>query len=108
MPDHPHLRESLHFGQPRLRGHDGAGPPAADLTADTFDGIIRANRTAALTAYYYSQYDAEGLWQTIDRVRDDRGTMFHRYCVLNDLNDAAVEAQAGRVGCPAIPPPREW
>lgn len=72
---------------------------AADLTADTFDGIIRANRTAALTAYYYSQYDAEGLWQTIDRVCDDRGTMFHRDCVLNDLNGAAVEVQAGRVGC---------
>jgi len=71
---------------------------AADLTAETFDGIIRATRTAALTAYYYGQYDAEGLWQTIDRVSEDRGTKFHRDCVLNDLNGAAVQVQAGHVG----------
>src|SRR5258708_29545506 len=31
---------------------------AADLTAETFDGIIQATRTAALAAYYHSHYDA--------------------------------------------------
>ncbi len=67
-----------------------------DLTADTFDGIIRATRTAALTAYYHSQYDAESLWQIIARVNEDRGTVFHRDCVLNDLNAAAVQVQTGR------------
>ena len=71
---------------------------AADLTAETFDGIIRAIRSAALTAYYSSQYDAERLWQTIDRVGEDRGTEFHRDCVLNDLNGAAVQVQTGHVG----------
>ncbi len=70
----------------------------ADLTAETFDGIIQATRTAALTAYYHSQYDAVSLWQMIDRVNDDRGTEFHRDCVLNDLNGAAVQVQTGRVG----------
>jgi hypothetical protein len=70
----------------------------ADLTAETFDGIIRATRTAALTAYYHSQYDAESLWQMIDRVNEDRGTEFHRDCVLNDLNGAAVQVQTGHVG----------
>ena len=70
----------------------------ADLTADTFDGIIRATRTAALTAYYHGQYDAESLWQIIARVNEDRGTEFHRDCVLNDLNGAAVQVQTGHVG----------
>ena len=70
----------------------------ADLTADTFDGIIRATRTAALTAYYHSQYDAESLWQIIARVNEDRGTKFHRDCVLNDLNAAPVQVQTGHVG----------
>lgn len=69
-----------------------------DLTAETFDGIIRATRTAALTAYYHSQYDAESLWQVIGRVNDDRGTEFHRDCVLNDLNGAAFQVQTGHVG----------
>jgi hypothetical protein len=83
---------------------------AADLTAETFDGIIQATRTAALTAYYYSQYDAESLWQMIDRVGEERGTKFHRDCVLNDLNGAVVtrgeasprtplgQVRAGRAG----------
>jgi hypothetical protein len=71
---------------------------AADLTAGTFDGIIQATRTAALTAYYHSQYNAESLWQLIDRVSEDRGTEFHRDCVLNDLNGAAVQVQAGHAG----------
>jgi hypothetical protein len=71
---------------------------AADLTAETFDGIILATRTATLTAYYYSQYDAESLWQMISRVCEDRGTEFHRDCVLNDLNGAAVQGQTGHVG----------
>jgi hypothetical protein len=71
---------------------------AADLTAETFDGIIQATRTAALTAYYHSQYDAGSLWQMIDRVSEDRGTEFHRDCVLNDLNGAAVQVQTGHVG----------
>ena len=70
----------------------------ADLTAETFDGIVRATRTAALTAYYHSQYDAESLWRMIDRVNEDRGTEFHRDCVLNDLNGAAVQVQTGHVG----------
>jgi Condensation domain len=70
----------------------------ADLTAETFDGIIRATRTAALTAFYHGQYDAESLWQMIDRVSEDRGTEFHRDCVLNDLNGAAVQVQTGHVG----------
>lgn len=83
---------------------------AVDLTAEMFDGIIQATRTAALTAYYYSQYDAESLWQMIDRVSEDRGTEFHRDCVLNDLNGAVdirgeasprtplVQVQTGRIG----------
>jgi hypothetical protein len=71
---------------------------AADLTAETFDGIIAATRTAALTAYYHSQYNAESLWRLIDRVSEDRGTEFHRDCVLNDLNGAAVQVRAGRAG----------
>jgi hypothetical protein len=71
---------------------------ATDLTAGTFDGIIAATRSAALTAYYFSQYDAESLWQTIDRVSEDRGTEFHRDCVLNDLNGAEVPVQSGHVG----------
>ena len=70
----------------------------ADLTAETFDGIIRTTRTTALTAYYHSQYDAESLWQMIGRVNEDRGTEFHRDCVLNDLNGAAVQVQTGHVG----------
>jgi Condensation domain len=70
----------------------------ADLTAETFDGIIRATRTAALAAYYHSQYDAESLWQMIARVNEDRGTEFHRDCVLNDLNGAGVQVQTGHVG----------
>ena len=71
---------------------------AADLTAETFDGIIRATRTAALAAYYHGQYDAESLWQVIARVNEDRGTEFHRDCVLNDLNGAAFQVQTGHVG----------
>jgi hypothetical protein len=71
---------------------------AADLTAETFDGIIRATRAAALTAYYHGQYDAERLWQVIDRVNEERGTEFHRDCVLNDLNGAAVQVQTGPAG----------
>jgi Condensation domain len=71
---------------------------AVDLTAETFDGIIRATRTAALAAYYHSQYDAESLWQVIARVNEDRGTEFQRDCVLNDLNGAAVQVQTGHVG----------
>jgi hypothetical protein len=70
---------------------------AADLTAETFDGIIRATRTAALTAYYHSQYDAESLWQIMAQVNEDRGIETHRDCVLNDLNGAAVQVQTGRV-----------
>jgi hypothetical protein len=71
---------------------------AVDLTAETFDEIIQATRTATLTAYYHSQYDAERLWQMIDRVSEDRGIEFHRDCVMNDLNGAAVQAQTGYVG----------
>jgi hypothetical protein len=71
---------------------------AIDLTAGTFDGIIQATRTAAMTAYYHSQYDADSLWQMIDDVGEDRGTEYHRDCVLNDLNGAAVQDQAGHVG----------
>lgn len=71
---------------------------STDLTAETFDGIIQATRTAALTAYYHSQYDAESLWQVIDRVSEERGTEFHRDCVMNDLNGAVVQVQAGHVG----------
>ena len=71
---------------------------AADLTAETFDGIIQATRTAALNAYYHSQYDAGSLWQMIGRVSEDRGTEFHRDCVLNDLTGAAVQVQTGHVG----------
>ena len=70
----------------------------ADLTAETFDGIIRATRTAALTAFYHGQYDAGSLWQMIDRVSEDRGTEFHRDCVLNDLNGAAAHVQTGHAG----------
>lgn len=68
---------------------------AADLTASTFDGIIQATRTAALTAYYHGQYDAQALWRAIDRVSEERGTRFHRDCVLNDLNGAAAQSQPG-------------
>jgi Elongation factor Tu GTP binding domain len=71
---------------------------AVDLTAGTFDGIIQATRTATLAAYYYSRYDAESLWQMISRVNEDRGTEFHRDCVLNDLNGAAVQVQTGSAG----------
>ena len=71
---------------------------AVDLTAGTFDEIIQATRTAALAAYYHSQYDAESLWRTIDRVSEDRGTEFHRDCVLNDLNGAAAEVRTGHAG----------
>ncbi len=71
---------------------------AADLTAETFDGIIQATRTAALAAYYHSQYDAGSLWQMISRVSEDRGTEFHRDCVLNDLNGAAAQPRAGHPG----------
>jgi hypothetical protein len=71
---------------------------AADVTAETFDGIIRATRTAALTAYYHSQYDTESLWQMIGRVSEDRGTEFHRDCVLNYLNGAVGQVQTGQVG----------
>jgi hypothetical protein len=34
----------------------------------------------------------------IERVSEDRGTKFHRDCVLNDLNGAAVQVQTGHVG----------
>jgi len=71
---------------------------AVDLTAGTFDGIIQATRAAALTAYYHGQFDAVSLWQMIDRVSDDRGTEFHRDCVVNDLTGAAVQVQAGPAG----------
>jgi hypothetical protein len=71
---------------------------AADLTAETFDGIIQATRTAALAAYYHGQYDAESLWQMLGRVSEDRGTEFHRDCVLNDLNGAAAQVRTGHPG----------
>src|ERR1700677_67122 len=71
---------------------------AADLTAETFDGIIQATRSAALTAYYFSQYDVDRLWPIIDRVGENRGTEFHRDCVVNDLNSAAVQVQPGHAG----------
>lgn len=71
---------------------------AADLTAETFDGIVQATRTATLTAYYHGQYDVDSLWQMIGRVNDDRGTEFHRDCVLNDLTGAAVQVQPGQAG----------
>jgi Condensation domain len=71
---------------------------AADLTAETFDGIIRATRLAALTAYYSSQYDTDSLWQMIDRVGAERGTEFHRDCVLNDLNGVAAQVPTGHAG----------
>ena len=76
---------------------------AVDLTAETFDGIIRATRTAALAAYYHGQYDAESLWQVIARVNDDRGTEFQRDCVLNDLSAAAPQVQPGQAG--SLPEP---
>ena len=74
---------------------------AADLTPATFDAIIAATRSAAVTAYYHSQYDTESLWQLIDRVGEDRGTEFHRDCVLNDLNGAAAQARTGHPAPPA-------
>lgn len=76
---------------------------AVDLTAATFDAIIRTTSTAALTAYYYSQYDADSLWQMIDQVGEARGTEFHRDCVLNDLNGAAVQVQTGHLA--SLPEP---
>jgi hypothetical protein len=71
---------------------------AVDLTAETFDEIIQATRSAALTAYYFSQYDTGSLWQVIDDVGEDRGTEFHRDCVMNDLNSAAAQVLTGHAG----------
>jgi hypothetical protein len=71
---------------------------AVDLTAETFDEIIQATRSAALTAYYFSQYDTGSLWQVIDDVDEDRGTEFHRDCVMNDLSSAAAQVLAGHAG----------
>ncbi|HEY2443911.1 MAG TPA: condensation domain-containing protein [Streptosporangiaceae bacterium] len=79
---------------------------ALDLNAGTFDEVIRGSRGATLTAYRCAQYDAAKLWATIDQVNEDRGTKFHRDCILNDVfivDSPAMSAQmdvSGRAPAP--------
>ncbi len=61
-----------------------------DLGDSTVDDTIRAVRLATMNSYRYGKFDAKGLWPVLDAIATDRGTRFHRDCVVNDVG-AAIE-----------------
>ncbi|GII96966.1 condensation domain-containing protein [Sinosporangium siamense] len=82
---------------PELR--DYVGPLAQDalllldLSAPTFDTLVRKTWSSAIGAYRHSQFDAIRLWETVETVDRTRGTNFARDCVFNDQSDYSA---AGR------------
>jgi hypothetical protein len=71
---------------------DFLGPLAQDallsvpLTDETFDDLVRRMRTASLTGYRHSQYDADELWPALDAIGIARGTKYARDTVVNNVS----------------------
>ncbi|MEV4313246.1 condensation domain-containing protein [Actinocrispum sp. NPDC049592] len=57
-----------------------------DLGDSTVDDTIRAVRLATMNSYRYGKFDAKGLWPILDAIATNRGTRFHRDCVVNDVS----------------------
>lgn len=56
------------------------------LTAETFDELLRHVRTTSLRAYRNSWFDPTDLWDVITAVGRDRGVSWARDCVFNDMS----------------------
>ncbi|MFF5788623.1 DUF6271 family protein [Streptomyces sp. NPDC012693] len=65
---------------------------ALDVRVPTFDALLRKAWGAALNAYRHSQFDAVALWEMIGRATHERGSVFARDVVYNDVS--AVPAKA--------------
>ncbi|WP_398851028.1 DUF6271 family protein [Streptomyces lateritius] len=59
---------------------------ALDVRVPTFDALLRKAWGAALNAYRHSQFDAVALWEMIGRVTHERGSVFARDVVYNDVS----------------------
>ncbi|GAA1016645.1 hypothetical protein Aple_085590 [Acrocarpospora pleiomorpha] len=94
----PVLSISANRFRPDLREY--VGPLAqdalvpVDLSAGTFDGVLRGVRTVTLAAYQNSRFDAAALIRVMETVQRDRGVFFARDVVFNDMS---VPGQGGRV-----------
>ncbi|GGZ62570.1 hypothetical protein GCM10010371_22520 [Streptomyces subrutilus] len=62
---------------------------ALDVTAPSFDALLRKTWGAALNAYRHSRFDSVGLWEMIGRVTFERGSLFARDVVFNDVSTLA-------------------
>ncbi|MET3987982.1 hypothetical protein ABIC27_005885 [Streptomyces sp. PvR034] len=58
-----------------------------DVTAPSFDALLRKAWGAALNAYRHSRFDSVRLWEMIGRVTAERGSHFARDVVFNDVSN---------------------
>ena len=69
---------------------------SVDLDDSTFDEVIRHVRTRSFTAYRYSWFDSDALWEIITQACGSRGTTFIRDCVFNDISALALNRLESR------------
>lgn len=93
--------------QERLRGYVGTLAQdcimSVDVQADGLDEVVRRAAAATLRSNRNGLVEITGLDEVIHRVERDRGMIYSRYCVFNDLS-IYLEDPAPRPGGPAGDP----
>ncbi|MFI6508754.1 condensation domain-containing protein [Streptosporangium sp. NPDC050855] len=88
--------------RPELREY--VGPLAQDALipvetgADGFDAVLRGARSATMTAYQNSRFDADALIRIMEDVQRERGLFFARDIVFNDMSVPGRGPRAVRGG----------
>ncbi|MEU4834893.1 hypothetical protein [Streptosporangium sp. NPDC023615] len=92
--------------RPELREY--VGPLAQDALipvevppetgGDGFDAVLRGARSAAMSAYRNSRFDAAALIRIMEDVQRERGVFFARDVVFNDMSAPGRGVRAGRDG----------
>ena len=93
--------------QERLRGYVGTLAQdcimSVDVRADGLDEVVRRAAAATLRSNRNGLVEIAGLDRVIHQVERDRGMVYARYCVFNDLS-VYLEDPAARPGRPAGDP----
>jgi Condensation domain len=81
-----------------------AGLCVLDVTADSFDEVVRQTQRSLTSAYKHGYFDPVAVAALRERVAEERGTAVDTACFFNDRRGAAQQLEVGpdrRDGLPA-------
>jgi Condensation domain len=98
--------------RPGLEEHVGTLAQDALVSLDTgaqdFDELIARAASATMVGYWHSTFDAEKIWDVIERAADLRGARFARHVVINDLSATVPEEATRDRPAPVEDPQFTW